>query len=181
MTISDLAMAVPIGFAFGWSLECAGLGDARKLSGQFYLRDFTVIKVMLTAIVVAMLGTFWLARFGVIDLGALYLPETFLVPQIAGGLIFGAGFALSGLCPGTACVAAASGRFDGMAAIAGLFAGMLLTGLSLPSIKGFYGSTALGVLTLPELAGLSYGLVVAVVTVLAIAVFLVIEHCERRP
>ena len=97
--MSELLTALAIGAAFGFALERAGLGDPNKLSGQFYLRDFTVFKVMMTAIVTAMLGLFWLGRLGVVPLGALYVPETFLLPQAVGGLIFGAGFVLCGLCP----------------------------------------------------------------------------------
>src|SRR5204862_7763701 len=128
MALTDLLVAVAIGFAFGVALERAGLGSARKLTGQFFLRDFTVFKVMFTAIVTAALGLFWLGRFGIIDWSRLYVPETFLLPQVTGGLIFGAGFALAGLCPGTSCVAAARGRGDGAAGGGGLFAGVAVTG-----------------------------------------------------
>ncbi len=170
-----------IGAAFGWSLEQAGFGDARKLAGQFYLRDFTVVKVMFSAVLTAMLGLFWLGRLGIIALSALYVPETFLAPQIAGGLIFGVGFVTCGLCPGTACVAAACGRFDGLATIAGLLAGVLLTGLAFPLIAGFYSSTPLGVLTLPRLLHLPYGVVIAAITVVGLGAFYLIERFERRP
>src|SRR5207253_5021119 len=112
-TRGALGFGVAIGVAFGWCLERAGLGSARKLVGQFYFTDLTVFKVMFSAIVTAMLGAFWLARFGVIDLAKVYVPETFLVPQLMGGFLFGAGFLLAGLCPGTGCVAAATGRGDG--------------------------------------------------------------------
>ena len=171
-------LAVLIGGAFGWSLEHAGLGDANKLAGQFYLRDFTVIKVMFSAILTAMLGLFWLGRLGMIDLNSVYVPETWLVPQIAGGLIFGLGFVLSGLCPGTSCVAAATGRGDGLATVLGLFAGVLATGLAWPWIQGFANSTAHGAFTLPHLTGLPYGVVVAAITGLGIAVFAGIEWFE---
>src|SRR4029077_11101672 len=86
-----LMFALAIGIAFGFTLERAGLGTAPKLAGQFYLADFTVMKVMFTAIVVAMTGAFWLGRLGVLDLASVYVPETFLLPQIAGGAIFGVG------------------------------------------------------------------------------------------
>ena len=176
-----MILAVLIGIAFGWTLESAGLGDANKLAGQFYLRDFTVIQVMFSAIITAMLGLFWLGRMGVIDLTAVYVPETWLVPQIAGGLIFGLGFVLGGLCPGTSCVAAASGRGDGLAVVAGLFAGVLMTGLAWPSIEGFADSTAHGAFTLPQLTGLPYGVVVAAITLMALAIFAGIERLRRRP
>src|SRR3954467_3154171 len=104
--------AIVIGIAFGFALERAGLGSARKLAGQFYLTDLTVFKVMFTAILVAMLGSFWLSRLGVFDLANVYVPQTWIAPQLAGGVLFGAGFVVAGLCPGTSCVAAASGRGD---------------------------------------------------------------------
>ena len=110
---SALIAAIVIGIAFGWTLERAGLGSARKLTGQFYFTDLTVFKVMFSAILVAMLGVFWLGRIGVLDLSRVYVPETFLLPQLVGGVVFGAGFVVAGLCPGTSCVAAATGRVDG--------------------------------------------------------------------
>ena len=132
-----MIVAILIGIAFGFALERAGLGNARKLAGQFYFTDFTVFKVMFSAILVAMLGAFWLGRLGIIDLRGVYVPETFLAPQLIGGLLFGAGFAIAGLCPGTSCVALATGRGDGLAVVIGMFAGVLITGfesneLSLP-------------------------------------------------
>ncbi len=178
--LESLLIALTIGMAFGWGLERAGLGDARKLAGQFYLRDFTVIKVMFSAILTAMLGLFWLGRLGVIDFSALYVPETWLLPQLVGGLVFGCGFVACGLCPGTSCVAAASGRAEGVATVFGLFAGILLTGLAYPEIAEFYTSTARGVFTLPDLMGLPYGAVVAIITGLGLAVFFCIERFEAR-
>lgn len=181
MTFTDaLPVAFIIGTAFGFALERAGLGNARKLAGQFYLTDFTVLKVMFSAIVTAMLGAFWLGRTGLIDLSAIYVPETFLAPQIVGGLIFGVGFVVSGLCPGTSCVAAATGRIDGMATVGGLFVGVLLTGLAFPQLEGFYASTALGVLTLPDLLDAPYGLIVAAIAVMAVGLFYAIERFEQR-
>jgi uncharacterized membrane protein YedE/YeeE len=181
MTFSEnLFVALAVGIAFGFVLEQAGLADARKLAGQFYLRDFTVVKVMFSAIVTAMLGAFWLGRLGVIDLAAFYVPETFLAPQAVGGLIFGAGFVVCGLCPGTSCASAASGRIDGMATVFGLLVGVLITGLAFPAIESFYESTALGVLTLPTLFAAPYGLMVAIVTTLALASFYVIARLEER-
>jgi uncharacterized protein len=116
--------AVVIGIAFGFALERAGLGNARKLAGQFYGTDFTVFKVMFSAILVAMLGAFWLGRLGILDLRGVYVPETFLAPQLIGGLLFGAGFVIAGLCPGTSCVAAATGRGDGLAVVLGIGTGV---------------------------------------------------------
>jgi uncharacterized protein len=181
MTANDsLILAFAIGVAFGCTLERAGLGSARKLVGQFYLTDLTVFKVMFSAIVTAMLGVFWLARLGILDLSHVYVPETFLAPQLAGGLIFGAGFGLAGLCPGTSCVAAATGRGDGAMVVTGMFAGVLLTGFLFAPLQSFYERDARGTLTLPQLLHVPYGTVVFVVVLVAIAGFFVAERVERR-
>ena len=81
-----------------WQPPCAArqaekqkLGSAKKLMGQFDLTDLTVLKVMFSAIVTAMLGLFWLSRLGMVEVSRIYLPETFLVPQAIGGLLFGVG------------------------------------------------------------------------------------------
>jgi uncharacterized membrane protein YedE/YeeE len=175
-----MLVALLVGIAFGFALERAGLGNARKLAGQFYGTDLTVFKVMFSAIVTAMLGAFWFGRFGWIDLAQVYVPETYLLPQLAGGLIFGAGFVIAGLCPGTSCVSAATGRGDGLAAVAGMFAGVMLTGLAFAPLRGFYDSTARGSLTLPDLLHLPYGVVVFAVVVIALAGFRAAEWIERR-
>jgi uncharacterized protein len=182
--VASLATAVAIGIAFGVALEQAGLGNAQKLSGQFYLRDFTVFKVMFSAILTAMLGVFWLDRIGVLDAGRLYVPETWLVPQIVGGLIFGAGFVLAGLCPGTSCVAAATGRIDGMMTVAGLFTGVLVTGFLFAPLRAFYESGAMGRLQLPSILHLSTGstvfLIVAIALGVGLGAFAGVTRLERR-
>jgi uncharacterized membrane protein YedE/YeeE len=181
--LSDVALepsiAFVIGITFGASLERAGLGSAKKLMGQFDLTDLTVLKVMFSAIVTAMLGLFWLSRAGVVDVSYIYIPETFLAPQLVGGLLFGVGFAIAGLCPGTSCVAAATGRVDGLAVVLGMLSGVLLTGAVLPAMQGFYLSTARGAFVLPQLFGVSEATTVLAVTALAIAVFVVSGPVER--
>jgi uncharacterized protein len=175
-----LVAALAIGVAFGWCLERAGMGNARKLAAQFYLTDLTVFKVMFSAIVTAMLGAFWLGRLGVLDLARVYVPQTYLVPQLAGGAVFGAGFALGGLCPGTSCVAAVSGRGDGMMLVAGMFSGVLVTGLWFRALEPFYESTARGTFTLPQALHLPYGVVVLLIVIVALVGFRCATWLERR-
>ena len=174
-----LAVALLLGAAFGWFLERGGLGNARKLAGQFYLADFTVFKVMFSAILTAMLGLFWLGRLGVVDVSRVYVPETFLLPQLVGGLVFGAGFVIGGLCPGTSCVAAATGRLDGLALISGMLGGIWLFGEAFPLIQRFYGATGHGTLKLPGLLGVPQGAVVFAVVVIALGAFVAAGRFER--
>lgn len=177
---SGVQWAAPLlGLAFGWFLERAGLGHAPKLAGQFYLRDLTVFKVLFSALLTAMLGAFWLDRLGFLDLRLVYLPETFVAPQALGGALFGVGFVLAGLCPGTSCVAAAAGKLDGLATMGGIFAGILLFDASLPWMGGFHESTALGAVTFTDLWGISQGAGVALVTAVALAGFLAARRLER--
>jgi uncharacterized membrane protein YedE/YeeE len=175
-----LVAALLIGVAFGWCLESAGMGSARKLAGQFYLTDLTVFKVMFSAIVTAMLGVFWLGRLGVLDLSRVYVPETYVMPQLVGGLVFGVGFALGGLCPGTSCVAAVTGRLDGVALVLGMWSGVLATGLFFPTLERFYERTPRGALTLPQVAHVPYGLAVLLVVLAALAGFVGAERIEAR-
>ena len=175
-----LVAALLIGIAFGWCLESAGMGSARKLAGQFYLTDLTVFKVMFSAIITAMLGVFWLGRLGVLDISRVYVPETYLVPQLVGGLVFGVGFALGGLCPGTSCVAAVTGRLDGVALVIGMWSGVLATGLLFPALARFYERTPRGVLILPQIAHVTYGAAVFLVVLAALAGFVAAERIEAR-
>jgi uncharacterized protein len=174
-----LVAAILIGFAFGWCLERGGLGSAPKLAGQFYLTDLTVFKVMFSALVTAMLGAFWLDRVGVLRLDLVYLPETFVVPQALGGVLFGAGFLVAGLCPGTSCVAAAAGRRDGLAVMIGMLIGILAFNLAFNWVAPVYAATPLGAVRLTDLVGVTPGIGVAVVTMLALAGFVVASRLER--
>ena len=177
--IGILLAAPLIGFAFGWFLERGGLGNARKLAGQFYLADLTVFKVLFSALLTAMLGAFWLDRLGLLDLSLVYLPETFVLPQALGGALFGAGFLVAGLCPGTSCVAAAAGRIDGAGVMGGMLLGVAAFNAVFNWISGFYESTPLGAVTLTDLAGVSRGVGVAVVTAAALAGFFIVARIER--
>ena len=75
-----LLTAIALGFLFGFTLERAGFGNARKLAGQFYLNDMTVFKVMFTAILVAMVGLRSFAAFGWVDMSLIWVNPTFLGP-----------------------------------------------------------------------------------------------------
>lgn len=96
MTATDLLTGGLLGVVFGFLLERGGLGDPKKLTGLFYLRDFTMLKVMFSAIAVAAAGLGVLSALGVVRLSALAVQPTYLWPQAVGGAILGAGFALGG-------------------------------------------------------------------------------------
>jgi hypothetical protein len=171
--------AILSGFAFGFVLERAGFGSSRKLAAQFYLRDMTVLKVMFTAIVTAMLGLAVLRAVGVVDWDAVYVNPTNLGPQVVGGLVFGAGFAIGGYCPGTCIVAATTGKADAIAFLAGTMAGILGFAAAWPVIGGFASSGSGERKFVYEWLHLSYGVVAILVTLMALGMFFGAEAIER--
>ncbi len=172
--------AILAGFAFGFVLERAGFGSTRKLAAQFYLRDMTVLKVMFTAIVTAMLGLVALRTAGLVDFDAIYVNPTSMPPQVVGGLIFGAGFVIGGYCPGTSLVAAVTGNLDAMAFVAGAGAGILGFAGVYGKIEHFAKSGANQRILLTDWLHLSFGVVALLVTLLAFAMFAGAELIERK-
>jgi hypothetical protein len=108
------------GLAFGFLLQKGGVGKFHVLIGQLLLQDWTVAKIMLTAIVVGMIGVFALHHFAKVN---LHIRPTRIGSNIIGGLLFGAGFGLIGYCPGTAAAALGQGSWDALFGMAGLVAG----------------------------------------------------------
>ena len=173
-------LAIPVGIAFGATLERAGLGRARTIADQLSGRDFTVLKVMFSAIVTAMLGIFWASRLGWLDLSRVAIPSTDILPQAIGAILFGAGFALASLCPGTACVSAATGTRDGLAVIGGLFAGTLVTSLFWTQLGRIAELAPRDGATLPADVGLSTGVIVALITIAALVTIPVSDRIAAR-
>src|SRR5665811_811407 len=118
--VPKLLAGAIFGLAFGFLLQKGGVGKFNVLIGQLLLQDFTVAKVMLTAIVVGMVGIFALHHFAKVN---LHIKPTRLGANIIGGLLFGAGFALMGYCPGTAAAALGQGNWDALFGMAGLVVG----------------------------------------------------------
>ncbi|MCX6551906.1 MAG: YeeE/YedE thiosulfate transporter family protein [Acidobacteria bacterium] len=168
---TSLVVAFFIGIGFGFFLERAGFGSARKLVSQFYLNDLAVFKVMFTAIVTAMLGVTYLGWIGWLDLSLVYLVPTYLMPQMVGGLVLGVGFVVGGYCPGTSVAATATGRIDGLVYGLGIFAGMFTFAELFPWLKGFYQAGSGEATTIPGAFGIPYGIVVFAVVLMAVGGF----------
>ena len=175
-----LLFAVGLGIAFGWFLERGGMGNANKLAGQFYFTDLAVFKVMFSAIVTTLLGVYWLSRIGWLDLPLVFLPPTYVLPQLVGGVVFGVGFVMGGLCPGTSCVSASTGKTDGLMVVGGMLAGVFLFNELFPLLEGLYRATPMGPITIPELIGAPFGAVVFAVVAVAIAGFVGAEKLEAH-
>jgi rhodanese-related sulfurtransferase len=169
-----------IGFGFGAVLEMGGFGDTRKLAGQFYLRDMTVLKVMFTAIVVAAVLVAGASAFGLLDMSRVWVNPTYLWPGIVGGLVMGVGFIIGGFCPGTSVVAASTLKIDGMIFLAGALFGVYLFGETVSSFESFFLSSYMGRFTLDEWLGLPVGATVLLVAAAALVLFWLGELAERH-
>ena len=123
LTGAKVASGILFGLCFGFLLQKGGVGKYNVLVGQLLLQDFTVAKIMLTAIAVGMPGVFLLHHFAKVN---LHLQPTRVGAQIIGGLLFGVGFALIAYCPGTGAAALGQGSWDVLFGIAGLVAGSYL-------------------------------------------------------
>lgn len=173
-----LGLAIVFGLAFGFLLQKGGVAKYHILVGQLLLQDFTVIKVMLTAILVGMIGIFTLHRLGLVN---LHIKPTRFAANIIGGLIFGAGFGLLGYCPGTAAAALGQGNGDALFGMAGLVLGSYLYALYSARLKaGIESWGDRGKLLLPELLRARRGVFLPVFGVLlAVALLLLGWRVER--
>ena len=160
-----------IGFGFGYVLEIAGFGNSKILAAQFYFKDLTVLKVMFSAIIVAMTLIFTASALGLLDYNLIWVNPTYLWPGILGGLIMGFGFIIGGFCPGTSMVAAATAKIDGMFFVLGVFFGIFLFGETVENYSVFWTSSYLGRFTLPQWLNLPTGIVVLIVIFMALFMF----------
>ncbi|TCJ19508.1 sulfurtransferase [Parasulfuritortus cantonensis] len=169
-----------IGVAFGYTLESAGFGDSRKLAAQFYFKELTVLKVMFTAIVVAMTLLFGAVGLGLIDFSQVWVNPTYLGSGVLGGLIMGVGFIIGGFCPTTSLAAASTGKIDGMMFMLGGFVGAFLFGETEGYFDHWYNDAGhYGRLTLDQVFGLSAPTLVLIFVVMALFMFWGAEQLER--
>ena len=177
-TGKQLALGLLFGLAFGFLLQKGGVAKYHVLIGVLLLEDFTVIKVMLTAIVVGMIGVFGLNALGLVK---LHVKPTRYAANVLGGLMFGVGFALLAYCPGTGAAALGQGNYDAIAGILGLIVGSYLYAES----SGLLDRTLLkwgdrGKLMLPELVRVSPAVFILVFAPLLVAVLVVVERMTFR-
>ncbi len=174
-------VAVLLGFGFGFVLERAGFGSGCKLTAQFRLTDWSVFKVMFTAIVFTAVGIYALEQLGLLQAEAIYVPIPYLWAIAVGGALIGAGFAVGGYCPGTSAVGVMTGRIDAIVFFLGLLVGTYLFAALFPQFDAL---TTAGEFTqgdrLPEALGVPEWLVLAVLVVAAIGVFFLGGWFERR-
>jgi hypothetical protein len=177
-TPEKLILGLISGVMFGFLLQKGQVTRFRTVVGQFLLRDFTVLKVMLTAVVVGGIGVY--AMHG-LDWASLHIKPLVLGGVIGGGLIFGIGMALLGYCPGTGVAAIADGSRHAISGVLGMLVGAALYAEVHPLMKATL--LKMGVydkVTLPDVTGLSPWLFLASLAVGSTLLFVAIERWQRK-
>jgi rhodanese-related sulfurtransferase len=168
-----------IGFLFGYVLEISGFNHSPSLAAQFYFKDLRVFKVFFTAIVVGMLMIFLSSAIGLLDFNLIWVNPTYLWSGILGGLIMGVGFILGGFCPGTSLVALATLKIDGIFFVLGGLVGVFLFGETVDLYKYFFNGSYYGRLTLMDVFNLPAGVIVILVTLMAVFMLWGGEQLEK--
>lgn len=129
----QLLIGLLIGIVFGFLLQKGGATHYDIIIGQLLLTDFTVVKIMLSAVVVGMVGVHLLKGLGWVE---LHPRAGGWGSTLVGGLIFGVGFGLLGYCPGTAAAAAGRGAMDALVGgVGGILLGSGLFALLYPTLE----------------------------------------------
>jgi uncharacterized protein len=157
------------GLLFGFLLQKGRVLRYDKQLGALRLKDMTIVKFMLSSVLVGMVGIYLLKDLGLVTLS---IKATILGPVIIGALIFGLGWGLLGYCPGTSMGALGEGRWDAVWGILGMIAGAALFAEAYPVLqKTIYTWGDLGRITLPQVLGVSHWVIIPVFVAGALLLF----------
>lgn len=167
--MKELIYGLITGILFGFLLQKGRVIRYDKQLGALRLMDMTIVKFMLSAILVGMVGIYLLKDLGLVG---LQVKATVLGGNIIGGLIFGIGWGLLGYCPATQAGALGEGRWDALWGILGMLAGAAIFAETYPVLKKtilMWGN--LGKITLPQVLGLNHWFIIPVFIVGGLVLF----------
>ncbi len=173
-----LLLGALTGLVFGFLLQKGGVSTHRVIVEQFLLRDFTVLKIILTAVVVGGVGIFAMADGGAID--GLKLKSTHVLGNVLGGLLFGGGMAILGYCPGTGVAAIGQGSRDAIVGVLGMVFGAGVYAFAFPFLNEHVLSVGdLGKVTLEDSIGGAHWAWIAAIAALGGVLFVWLERRDR--
>ena len=172
----ELFLGLITGMIFGALLQQGRVLRFEKQVGAMLLKDMTIVKFMLSAIVVGMVGINLLVHFGVVSLS---VKATYVGANLIGGLLFGVGWAVMGYCPGTSVGALGEGRWHAVWAVLGMLVGAAVFAEAYPVLKTTVVTWGtFGKITLPQVLGVSPWLIIPVFVVLFLLLFFWFEKKE---
>lgn len=172
------ALALLMGAAFGFLLHRGRVTSCNVIENQFRLKDYTVLKVMLTAIIVGGVGVMLLADA---SLAKYAVKDANLLGVALGAAIFGIGMVFYGYCPGTGLAAIATGSVHALVGALGMIVGGILFALSFDWVKAnILTIGAYGKIRLPDVTGVPAPIWFAGLTLVAIAFFVWAERHQSR-
>ena len=173
-----LILSALFGLFFGFFLRRAHVSRFNVIVGQLLLRDFTVMKVIFTAIIVGGAGVYFMLQKGMID--HLLLSNAALPAVAVGGGIFGVGMAILGYCPGTAIASLADGSRDVLFGILGMIVAVASFAEIYPWLKAHFTLTTAHPETLATLTGVSVWTLFAYLAIGAVAFFSILRIVGSR-
>ena len=171
---SPLIWGLFFGVVFGFLLQKGGVTKYDVIEGQLLLVDFTVLKVMLSAVITGMIGIYFMKTMGWVQ---LHPKPGSAGMSIIGGLIFGVGFAVLGYCPGTIAGAVGNGYLDALVGgVTGILIGAGLLASVYPKLRdGIFKKGDFGSITLPQLLKVNDWIVIIPVCILLALILYWIE------
>ena len=175
---AGLILAAVFGLAFGILLNKGRVTDYNVIVNLFRFKDFTVLKIMLTAIVVGGLGVSAMMGFGWIE--GWHIKDTNLLGLVLGSTLFGIGMALYGYCPGTGVAAVATGSLHALVGFAGMLAGGIVYAFTYAWVKAnILPVGAVGKLRLSEATPIPDAIWWILIAATAVFVFTLLEKHRR--
>ncbi len=170
----DRLLGLITGVAFGFLLQKGRVLRYEKQVGAMLLRDMTILKFMLSAILVGMVGLHILQP---LELVSFSIKGSAVVAVLGGGLLFGAGWAVMGYCPGTSLGALGEGRWHAIWAMLGMVVGAALFAEAYPWLeRTVYTWLDLGKITLPGVLRVNAWFVIVPFTAIVLALFRLFER-----
>ena len=170
--LGNLTSGLLFGIAFGFLLHKAGVSDYNILIGALRLTDLTVIRVIISAILVGSIIIYVLGKLGLVR---PHVKPTHYANNIVGGLVFGVGFGLWGYCPGTGAAALGQGSWDAAWGIFGMVIGSYIYALTAPNFKKLSRVGDRAKLTVPQLIHINPGIFI-IITSIIFVLFLMYIH-----
>jgi hypothetical protein len=177
---SQLLLGLATGLVFGFLLHRGGVTQYRVIVGQFLMKDHTVLRTMLTAVVVGAVGIYamqsaWFTE--AVGPVRMHVKGAVVLANVIGGLIFGVGMLVLGYCPGTGVAAIGTGSRHAIPGVLGMLVGAAIYAEVHPLVYSKIKAVGdLGKITLPEVMGVSPWILVGALAVIAIVLFGVLRE-----